>query len=206
MRLFVAIDIPSEIRDELERRTSALRPSLPKARWVKPRAMHLSLVFLGDTEEALLPELHRELGQAFAATEPMTMTIGVPPEAGRRHVIGAFPPRGRRRVLWAGIDAAGDLGGLQARVAEAVERAAGVEVERRPFHPHLTLARCKPPWPPAAVERLASSFGDQPAGSFTADHGSLIASELLPSGARYRTLESYRMGQAGGAPTEVSTP
>ena len=203
MRLFVAIDIPPEIQGELERRTAALRSSLPKARWVKPRAMHLTLVFLGETGEERLPALHRELRTAFAAGEPMTITVGVPPEAGQRHVIGAFPPRGRRRVLWAGIEADGDLGGLQARVADAVERAAGVEVERRPYHPHLTLARCKPPWSPAAVERLAADFGAEPVGSFSADHGSLIASELLPTGARYRTLESYPLGRR---PTDGAAP
>ncbi len=172
MRLFVAIEIPSEIQLELERRTAALRSSLPGARWVKPRAMHLTLAFLGDTDQQLLPELHRELGAAFAAGRRMTLNIGA---------IGAFPPRGRKRVLWAGVEAAGDLGGLQAGVAEAVERAAGIEVERRPYHPHLTLARCKPPWSPAAVARLAAAFGEEPAGAFTAGHGSLIASRLLPT-------------------------
>ena len=187
MRLFVAIEVPSNIQHELERRVGAARPSSPKARWVKAKAMHLTLVFLGDTDPEKLPALHRELGAAFAAGEPMTLTV-----AG----VGAFPLRGRKRVLWAGVDAEGDVGGLQARVAEAVERAAGVEVERRPFHPHLTLARCKPPWPPSAVERLAATFGDAPVGSFTADHGSLIASELRPSGARYTTIETYPLGVA----------
>lgn len=187
MRLFVAIEIPSEIQRELERRAGVARSSVPKARWVRAEAMHLTLVFLGDTEEEKLPALHRELGTAFAATSPMTLTV-----AG----VGAFPPRGRKRVLWTGVDADGDLGGLQARVAEAVERAAEIEVDRRPYHPHLTLARCKPPWPPAAVERLASSFGDAPAGSFIAERGSLIASELRPSGARYTTVETYPLGGA----------
>ncbi len=194
MRLFVAIEVPSEIRLELERRisrlrasgaTGNLRPRLPKARWVRPEAMHLTLAFLGETDPERLPELHRELGAAFAAGEPMALEV-----AGT----GAFPPRGRKRVLWTGVEAAGDLGGLQARVAEAVERAAGVEVERRPYHPHLTLARCKPPWPPSAVERFAGDFGEEPAGSFTAERGSLIASELHPRGARYRTVESYPLG------------
>ncbi len=194
MRLFVAIEIPSEIQLELERLTAAQRRSLPGARWVKPGAMHLTLAFLGDTDPKRLPELHRELGAAFAAGESMTVRIGG---------IGAFPPRGRKRVLWTGVEADADspegdewegLGGLQAEVAEAVERAAGIEVDRRPYHPHLTLARCKPPWPPAAVERLATAFGEQPVGSFTADHGSLIASELRPSGARYSVVETYALG------------
>ncbi len=197
MRLFVAIEIPPEIQLELDRRmvrmrasgaTEKPRPTLPRARWVKPEAMHLTLVFLGETEAEPLPELHRELAAAFAAGAPMELTV-----AG----LGAFPPRGRKRVLWTGVETGGDLGGLQARVAEAVERATGIEPDRRPYHPHLTLARCKPPWPAAAVARLAAAFGEQPAGTFTAIRGSLIASELHRSGARYRTVESYPLGDAG---------
>ncbi len=188
MRLFVAIEIPSEIRLELERRSLPARPNLPRARWLRPQAMHLTLAFLGDTDPEVLPQLHRELRRAFAAGEPMALTMAE---------VGAFPPRGRKRVLWVGVEAEGDLGGLQARVAEAVEQAAGIEVERRPYHPHLTLGRCKPPWPPAAVARLAAAFGEQPAGAFTAERGSLIASELHRSGARYSTVETYPLGGGG---------
>lgn len=188
MRLFVAFELPEDVRYELDRRCRAARSRLPSARWVRPEALHLTLVFLGDTDESLLPRLATELERAFAATPPLELTVAEP---------GSFPPRGRKRVVWVGVEADGDLGGLQGRVAEAVEEAVGLEPDRRPFHPHVTLARCKPPWPKASADALAEAFGPQPAGVFTARRGSLVASRLGPSGARYRTLETFALGPGG---------
>jgi len=111
---------------------------------------------------------------------------------------GGFPPRGRRRVVWAGVETEGEIGRLQRRVAEAVERAAEIEADRRPYHPHLTLARCKPPWSRAAVERLTAAFGSDPVASFRADRVSLVESELRRSGGRYRTVAAYPLAAAVG--------
>ncbi|MCP3961692.1 MAG: RNA 2',3'-cyclic phosphodiesterase [bacterium] len=181
----MALEIPPEIRSELAERCRAARGGLPKARWVRPKAMHLTLVFLGETAPESLPDLHREMGAAFDEGESMEIRIGG---------FGAFPPRGRRRVVWAGVEAEGDLAGLQARVARAAERAVGHEREARPYHPHLTLARCKPPWPASAVGRLIEGLGPPPARSFMVEHGSLISSVLHPAGARYETVETYPLG------------
>ena len=186
MRLFVALETPAEIQRELDRRCREARPELPKARWVKLEAMHLTLVFLGETDPER-PALDRELRAAFAGGEPMELRIGA---------LGAFPPRGKRRVVWAGIEADGDLEGLHRRVATAVQRAVGLEPDGRPYRPHLTLARCKPPWPASAVERLISAFGPEPVGAYTVDHGCLISSQLHPAGARYKTVETYPLAGA----------
>ena len=187
MRLFVALEVPPEIRQTVDKRTLDVRSELPKARWVRRDAMHLTLVFLGEIEEGRLPDLHRELGAAFAAHPEMELRI---------EGLGAFPSRGRRRTVWVGAHADGDLEGLQGRVADAVERATEVEPDRRPYMPHLTLARCKPPWPVVAVERLAVAFGSKPVGAFRVHRGSLMASELYRSGPRYRTVETYALEKA----------
>lgn len=188
MRLFVAFEIPEEIRRRVEERTLELRSELPKARWVRGELMHLTLHFLGEVDPELLTPLQRELGTAFATGAPMELTVTG---------VGAFPPRGRAKVLWAGIETAGDLAGLQASVVAAARRAVGADDDRdrgRPFHPHLTLARCRRPWPRGAVERLAAGFGDDHSRPFTVDHGTLIESRLGPGGPRYRAVESYPLG------------
>lgn len=193
MRLFVALEIPEHLRDELDRRARALRGELPRARWVKPQAMHLTLSFLGETGEDRLAGLDRELAAACATVGP----IGL-----RLQETGAFPPRGKARVLWAGL--AGDdgrpsapLARLHAAVAAAVERAAGVAPETRPFHPHLTLARCSPPWPRSALERFLGGFGAPPDEAFTVAEAALFESELQPTGARYRVVGSHPLGGRG---------
>lgn len=190
MRLFVALEIPLALRQELERRATALRRDLPKASWVRPEAMHLTLSFLGETDPELLPRLHRELASACGAGAPLTL---------RLHEVGAFPPHGKARVLWTGLAAPGGepcpaLAALRSEVGRAVFRAASVEPDARPFHPHVTLARCRQPWPWEAVERFREGFGEPPGATFTVGKGTLFESELHPTGARYRVEGTYPLG------------
>lgn len=187
MRLFVALEIPRSLREDLERRSISARHGRPKARWVRPEGMHLTLSFLGDTDPAKLADLHRELAVAFASEPPIELRIGE---------VGAFPPRGRVRTLWVGIETlgGGDLTAVQAEVAQAVARAAGVRPEKRPYHPHLTLARCSSPWSHSALEEFAAAFGEPSGESFVVREGTLFESELRPSGARYRVVKEYPLG------------
>ncbi len=193
MRLFVALEIPATLRCALASRARALAGELPKARWVRPEAMHLTLSFLGETHPQTVPTLHQELAPAFAQAAPLAL---------RLEDAGAFPPRGKARVLWAGLAGADgraseELADLRSAVARAVQQAASVEPEKRRFHPHLTLARCSPPWRRGAVERFQDAFGDPPDKVFTVEEGVLFESELRPSGARYRVVRAYPLGEAG---------
>lgn len=194
MRLFVAVEIPESLRTELAERCQALREKprqeLPKARWARPEAMHLTLSFLGETDPGRLPALHRELGPACAAVEPFELRLGD---------AGAFPIRGKARVLWTGLKApdgkpSAPLADLRQSVAGAVERAAEVEPDTRPFHPHLTLARLKPPWGRSPLEYFQEAFGEPPGDAFPVAETVLFESELHPSGARYRRLGAYALG------------
>lgn len=186
MRLFVAIEIPETIRQQLGLGSRELRRVLPRARWVRPELMHLTLLFLGDTDRELVPELDRRLGEAFSSYRPLAIRVSD---------LGAFPPKGRKRVIWAGIDADGDLIGLQAAVEEAVEKVTGRKVVKKkgkPYHAHVTLARCDPPWPPSALDRLAAGFGHDHSRPFRVAAGFLIESELRRgAGPRYRKVSTY---------------
>ncbi len=186
MRLFVAIEIPQDIRQQLEAGSREMRPHLPRARWVRPERMHLTLLFLGETDRERVPVLDQRLGEVFDSFRPLVIRVSG---------LGAFPPRGRRRVLWAGVDADGDLTGLQAAVEAVVERVTGQQVVKKkgkPYHAHVTLARCQPPWPPSAVDRLAADFGHAHSQPFRVAEGVLIESQLQRrAGPRYRTVSSY---------------
>ena len=186
MRLFVAIEIPQEIRQQLVASCRELRPRLPKARWVRSELMHLTLLFLGETDREIVPELDRQLGEAFVSYRPLAIRVSE---------LGAFPPRGLKRVIWAGVDADGDLAGLQAAVEAAVERVTGQQVVKKkgkPYHAHVTLARCQPPWPQSALDRLEADFGDAHSRPFRVPQGVLLESELRRgAGPRYRTVSAY---------------
>lgn len=183
MRLFVALEVPRGLRDEVFERARRAQAGRPKARWVRPEAMHLTLSFLGETGEGLLPALDAGLEPAAAALRPFELHLDG---------LGAFPPRGKARVLWVGFAAPAALLELQKAVAKAVEQAAGIAPERRPFHPHLTLARLKDPWGRGSVQRFVDAFGEPPPDVFRVEEGVLFQSELHPSGARYTALRRYR--------------
>lgn len=193
MRLFVALEIPEPVRREVARRMSGLRDRLPRARWVDPEMLHLTLLFLGQVDDSKVPALAGALRAAFAKHSPLDLRLS----GG-----GAFPPRRPARVAWVGLSedrqAPEDLGALQADVSAAAVEAIGFEPEERPYHPHVTLARCDPNWPRDAVDKFAAAFPGEIGQPWTADRGVLMESRLSPKGARYSVVEGFplRGGEA----------
>lgn len=190
MRLFVALPVPRAVREGVVVAASRLRPRLPAARWAPVTHLHLTLVFLGETEGARLPALDEALGRRFAGFAPLTLRLSG---------AGCFPPRRAARVAWIGFEPAAGLGRLQGEVAAAVAGVLERPPERRPFHPHLTLARCRRPWPRAAVELWASALAGPHGEAFEVSTGELVRSHLAASGARYETVGSYPLAAPPGA-------
>lgn len=182
MRLFLAFEVPEVERRRVIDNTQVLRRRLPRARWVRPEALHLTLVFLGETAAALLPRLDGELAPVFGQAPRMRLQL-----AGG----GCFPPRGPGRVAWIGFTAGPALGVLQERLEAAVAALLDRPAERRPFHPHLTLARCDPPWPRPAVDAWTNGLPAPQGEPFEVSEGVLLESHLEPGGARYEELAAY---------------
>jgi 2'-5' RNA ligase len=187
MRLFVALEIPDAVRREVARRMAGLRERLPRAKWVDPANLHLTLLFLGQVDEARVPVLTEALVGAFAKHPPLDLRLA---EA------GTFP-RGRpARVAWVGMETPGDLLALQADVEAAAVEAIGFEPEERPFSPHVTLARCEPNWPRDAADKFVNAFPGTIGQPWTAERGVLMESKLSPRGAQYRVAAELPL--AGG--------
>lgn len=185
MRLFVALDLPEALAAEVGRRCSEARRHLPRARWVRPEALHLTLAFLGERDEELLPTLREALVPAFATVEPFSLRL----EDG-----GTFPPHRPARVAWLGVKADADLAELGGRVRGALREAVGFEPDRRGFSAHLTVARPKAPWRRREVEYFRSHFRGPVGEAFRVEEGVLYQSLLSPSGARYRARERFPLG------------
>lgn len=182
MRLFVAVEIPEPVRQEVRRRGEPLRGELPRARWVDPGLLHLTLLFLGEVERALQEALDEALRRAFAGHPPIELGL---------EDAGGFPPGRPARVAWIGVSAPPTLAALQRSVAESARAAVGSRPEEREFHPHLTLARCDPPWGPAALERFRRVFAGPVGERFVAASGVLFESLLGPGGPRHAPLAEY---------------
>lgn len=167
-RVFAAVVPPPETVAALAHHLGPV--DLP-GRAVPPANWHVTLRFVGQVDEITY---ERWLG---ALSE-----IRVEPVRIRLRGLGAFPNRRKATVLWAGVDA----GGLETW-AEAVEEAcqsAGMAPEERPFRPHLTLSRVRPP---ADVRPLIERSSEAVVGEWRADSFSVMAAV----GSRYRVYETF---------------
>jgi RNA 2',3'-cyclic 3'-phosphodiesterase len=182
VRLFVALEVPEPAGRELARRLAGVRDRLPRARWVPAENAHLTLLFLGETDEARVPALSAALREAFARHAPIPLRLS----GG-----GTFPPGRPARVAWVGLAAPPELALLQADVTRAAVAAVGHQPEDRPYHAHVTLARCNPPWRADAAEKFVRAFAGEIGPPFVAERGVLLQSALSPKGARYTAVETF---------------
>ena len=181
MRLFIAIEIPEDIRTGFASLLKEFRSVAPQVKWVRAENLHVTLKFLGETEPAKLGALRNVLS-AVRSAEPVSLEF---------RGLGFFPNDKRPRVFWAGMEASANLKSLAADVDQATHRL-GFPLEERPFTPHLTLARFPlpgvlPKLLQAIQEKRAQAFGSLRAGEFH-----LIESKLKPTGAEYTTVQTFR--------------
>ncbi len=183
MRLFVAIELSSEVRESIAAFQEELKPQVSWVRWVRPENLHLTLRFVGEADPSKVQALTELLSQPL---------VGFGPFAFELQGFGCFPTPKRARVIWVGVNPVpAELRRLQS-VAESSVRQLGVEPEMRPFEPHLTIARLKRPDP--ALAGIISASSGRSFGRLTVSELVLFESRLSPRGASYRVLKKLGLG------------
>ena len=133
MRAFFALPIPLEIRNRLWRDLEPLRRAGLGVAWVGAEQLHITLVFLGELDEAGVRSARSILGDP--ALRRASFTVGL-------HGLGRFPPRGSPRVIFAELsEGADDCRDFHRRLVPLAEGIA--PRESRPYTPHVTLGRVK---------------------------------------------------------------
>lgn len=180
MRLFVAIDLPEEVRQSV----ADICRGLAGVRWLPPEQLHLTLRFVGEADDAVNAAIRK--GLAKIASQPFPLALSG---------AGCFPSPRRPRVLWVGLSGGEPLMQLQQKVETTVV-AAGIPAEERPFSPHITLARLRDHREGNIAPFLAQndSFAGQP---FLVDAFHLYSSILTAKGAIHRREASYSLGVNG---------
>lgn len=174
IRLFIAIPIDSEIRKKL----GSLGGTIPGARPVPEDQIHLTLRFIGEVESNIFHDIREQLHEL--SSKPLQISV---------KGTGHFPPRGNPRVIWAGIEPAGDVIILRNRINTILSRC-GIDPERRKFRAHITLARLENS-PPERVAHFLTGNALLHSPPFAVDHVNLYSSKLTPDGAIHRIEGSY---------------
>ena len=194
IRAFLAVELSEELRSQLAQIQQDLKQrllrSLPKQvrlSWVQPASIHLTVKFLGDTDEQAIEPMRAAIAQAMEGPR----TIQIPMER-----LGVFPRLQQPRVLWVGPSVSWEQGDDAKRLAElhrAVEercQSFGFVPDGRPLSPHLTLARIKEGEREFGHVLARSGMLDRPMAIGTLSIASvvLMKSDLRPTGPVYAKL------------------
>jgi 2'-5' RNA ligase len=184
VRLFVALDLPADIRESVWRAAAPLRERAFPVRWAASENFHLTLKFLGAVPDPRRAELQDALHAAVQGARAVPVSV---------EAFGAFPAADRPRVIWAAVGAEPGLELLQHGVEQAFAPL-GFPPEGRPFRPHLTLGRVG-----RGVEaREFAGLGDaleslSVQAATVADAVVLMQSTLHRDGAVYQELDRERL-------------
>ncbi len=191
-RLFVAVETPQEIRTAIARVIEGLKGSGAEVRWEEPEKLHITLKFLGNTEEERVPRIIAALEDVAQKVEPFDIQYAS---------LGTFPPKGQPRVLWVGVRQGEQSLKMLAAAVETAMGELGFEPEERAFHPHVTIGRVKGGRNMHDLLRRMESitFESQPT---HVTHISLVKSELRPSGSVYTTVRACPFHTGGTATQE----
>src|SRR5215469_6519862 len=183
MRLFIALDIPAEVRERLSQYVERVRIYAPDARWARIESLHVTLKFIGEVSETKVGEIETALTNVKATPFEINFKD-----------IGFFPAPKSARVFWAGVNAPDSLKDLAAAIEAAVEKI-GIPREKRAYQAHLTLARAQEGGASRHCfrllqERLSAEAAPQ-FGTMTAQEFFLYQSQIMRGGARYTKLQHF---------------
>src|SRR5215467_10257047 len=178
-RLFVAIDLPEPIRQLL----AALDPHIRGVRWTEPTHMHLTLGFFGDVRD----DVELALREKLSAIEFGAFFLPV-------FGIGTFSSKGAPKIIWIGVGKAHPhLFQIHKRVQESA-LATGLEPDLRPWHPHITIARCRDV-SAQSLRKFLQVNAEFDAGMIRVEDFHLYSSKLTPAGpihTRELTIEAAK--------------
>jgi 2'-5' RNA ligase len=183
-RLFVAIELNDETKEGLHALQQAFEPRLSsgmRIRWTDPDNLHLTLKFLGATEDDLVDEVTDVVERAARQTDPFELTA---------RGIGAFPRPNYPRILWAGVDeeASGTLGPIHQFLEDSLfEPPFDVDRDEHAFSAHITVGRVKSSRAPK-LTKIRNELPQGPYGTTDVRALTLYESNLDQSGPDYRII------------------
>ena len=189
MRLFIAIDLPEEVKQSIEEIKTPLK-NIKGVKPVKKENIHLTLKFLGEVDDDKINKIIRALSQI--KFKPFTLSLDK---------IGVFPDEKRIRVLWVNAEPEDPLKGLK----QAIDKALPGFKDDHPFKNHLTFARIKYLTSDNDKKKILELITNKQVDNkdFLVDKFKLYKSTLTPQGSIYEVLREFLGLKCNGNESEA---
>lgn len=182
LRSFLAVDLPASAVEEITKVQSLLKSSYPRWRWVAPANLHLTLHFLGDKTPEELAEIVKHCLPILSGQKPVEVETGE---------LGVFPNWLNPRVLWLSLeDKLGIIRMLQRKTGDILHSLGHIP-DKKPFSPHITLARIHKDEYPVDAGLIRLAVRDKT--GFTIDSATLYTSILKPQGPVYTAYYRFNL-------------
>ncbi len=174
IRLFVAVEIPESIAEEV----SYVYRGLPGANWTRPENLHITLKFLGDTDEKKVCKIQEVLSSIKHESFRIKLSG-----------VGNFSKKGSGPIIWIHINPLERLRELHRKVENKLN-SLEIPGEKRKYTPHLTIARMKR-YHHGRMEDYMNSFSQFESSEFEVNAFHLFSSQLKPEGAIHTIENSF---------------
>jgi 2'-5' RNA ligase len=191
MRIFLAIELPAEIRRKVKNVQDMIQDSstssLKEVKWVEENNIHLTLKFLGELIPKQIESLIQGAKEAVQSSIPFSLSL---------KNLGAFPGWSRASVVWVGVETGREeVIRIYKRLEETLS-SLQFEKEGRPYSPHVTIGRIKRRRDKGNrqydLEKPNSDFSTE---AFHVEKVSVMKSTLTPTGPIYERIESIPLGK-----------
>ena len=189
IRSFIALELPSSTQDDIIWQTANLRKHypFPVIRWVKHGNIHLTLKFLGDVTKTDLKLLTNSIACQASGIEPFSISFSN---------LGIFPNIRKPRIIWIGIKTPTNLAEIQSRIDDLTS-SLGIQIEKKPFSPHITLGRFGKNNLMLDSENLIAEMGSTVVNSIATikiTEIKIFKSDLKPDGPEYTAIHNIPLG------------
>jgi 2'-5' RNA ligase len=191
IRVFVAVELSSEVREKISALQQQLNTTLPPMNWVRPESIHLTLKFLGSVEPSRISQLLSVLEPIGKRQNKFSVDV---------QDLGVFPHVKHPRIFWVGVTGKTHASQELVLEIEAVLEPLGFPLEVKPYHPHLTLAGMtrENAIVGSALVKNGILPSDHQLGTLPIDRFLLFQSDLDSFGATYTPLGSVQF--SGSSP------
>lgn len=186
IRLFIALELSERQRHEIVNLQNELKQWVNNVRWVKIEGLHLTLKFIGETEENNIESIKKAIDRVSLSHEPFEVDFSG---------LGVFPSLSKAKVLWLAVNKGKDMLINLAENLDSELTEEGFKPEKRGYQPHLTLGRIRQPIEESIINNLMKSNEVTRIAPTEICDVTLFESNLTRQGPLYKVVYKKRLDQ-----------